>query len=91
MSENKQTSKLEQKVAFNAGHMHDARTIELNSGHYSEFADRAHIINCNIAQHLSVHPIAERYPDFKKKLLDATMLIGEAYQLACQLEHETGQ
>jgi len=82
---------LEQKVSFNSGHMHDARTIELNSGHYSEFADRAHIINCNIAQHLSVHPIAEHYPEIKKKLLDATMLIGEAYQLACHLEPETDQ
>ena len=82
---------LERKVAFNAGHMHDARTIELNSGHYSEFADRAHIINCNITQHLIEHPIAQHYPDIHQKLLEATMLIGEAYQLACELEHETGQ
>jgi hypothetical protein len=76
-------------VAFNAAHMHDAQLpekTELNPGHYSEFADRAYVINCNIDKHLTEHPVAEHQPEIKKKLLQATLLIGEVYQLAAQLD-----
>jgi hypothetical protein len=53
---------------------------KINTGYYHEAIDRIHLINCMIQDFLLEHQACENHPKISKKVKEASVLLGRAYQ-----------